>query len=137
MKAKHRCILYAVYVVFGAVLCVLAYFNVVPEALRTYLSSFGFVLLVVGLVKLLRFRSIMTDADKAREFDARMSEERTIFLVGKARSIVLYTSLFVQIVAAVVFQIMDQPLVSQVLCYLTALQGVGYFLIWRYLDHKY
>lgn len=137
MSTKRRFVLYVIYAILGVALITVANFVNMSQSLQTYLASFGTALLAIGVIKMLRFRAILADQEKAREYDTRMTEERTVFLVRRARSIVFYVSLMVQLLLAVVFQLLDQPVISQVFCYLTAAQGIGYFIVWRYLDSKY
>lgn len=137
MSTKRRFVLYVIYAILGVALITVANFVNMSQSLQTYLASFGTALLAINVIKMLRFRAILADQEKAREYDTRMTEERTVFLVRRARSIVFYVSLMVQLLLAVVFQLLDQPVISQVFCYLTAAQGIGYFIVWRYLDSKY
>ena len=93
----------------------------------SYISGFGGGLTAVGLVRLLRVRRLSRDPEKAADYDASLKDERTAYVANKARSMTFFICVYVQLAAALLaILVFEQPLVGQVLCGLTCLQGLLY-----------
>ena len=98
-----------------------------------WLSSFGSAIAVVGAARLLRVY-----LDKAADYDASLTDERTAYVANKARSMALYICIYVQLAAALAaILIFKQTLVGQVLCALTCLQTLVYTGCFWYYNRKY
>ena len=92
-----------------------------------WLSSFGSAIAVVGAARLLRVYRLTRDPDKAADYDASLTDERTAYVANKARLAALYICIYVQLAAALsAILIFRQTLVGQVLCALTCLQTLVY-----------
>ena len=101
----------------------------------SYISGFGGGLTAVGLVRLLRVRR---DPEKAADYDASLTDERTVYISNKARSMTFFICVFVQVAASMLaILVFDQVLVGQVLCGLTCLQGLLYTVFYWHYDKVY
>lgn len=104
----------------------------------SYISGFGGALMGVGAARLLRVRRLSRDPEKAADYDASLTDERTVYISNKARSMTFFICVFVQVAASMLaILVFDQVLVGQVLCGLTCLQGLLYTVFYWYYDKVY
>ena len=104
----------------------------------SYISGFGGALMGVGAARLLRVRRLSRDPEKAADYDASLTDERTVYISNKARSMTLFICVFVQLAASMLaILVFDQVLVGQVLCGLTCLQGLLYTVFYWHYDKVY
>ena len=104
----------------------------------SYISGFGGALMGVGAARLLRVRRLSRDPEKAADYDASLTDERTVYISNKARSMTFFICVFVQVAAAMLaILVFDQVLVGQVLCGLTCLQGLLYTVFYWHYDKVY
>lgn len=104
----------------------------------SYISGFGGALMGVGAARLLRVRRLSRDPEKAADYDASLTDERTVYISNKARSMTLFICVFVQVAASMLaILVFDQVLVGQVLCGLTCLQGLLYTVFYWHYDKVY
>ena len=105
---------------------------------ETEYGGFGGGLTAVGLVRLLRVRRLSRDPEKAADYDASLKDERTAYVANKARSMAFFISIYVQLAAGLLaILVFDRPLVGQVLCGLTCLQGLLYTVFYWHYDKVY
>lgn len=104
----------------------------------SYISGFGGALMGVGAARLLRVRRLSRDPEKATDYDASLTDERTVYISNKARSMTFFICVFVQVAASMLaILVFDQVLVGQVLCGLTCLQGLLYTVFYWHYDKVY
>ena len=102
----------------------------------SYISGFGGALMGVGAARLLR--RLSRDPEKAADYDASLTDERTVYISNKARSMTFFICVFVQVAASMLaILVFDQVLVGQVLCGLTCLQGLLYTVFYWHYDKVY
>ena len=103
-----------------------------------YVSGFGGGLVGVSIARLLRVRRLSRDPERAADYDASLTDERTVYISNKARSMTFFICVFVQVAASMLaILVFDQVLVGQVLCGLTCLQGLLYTLLYWHYGRKY
>lgn len=137
MKLKEQKKLGILYLVLGTVLFLVGLLTDADEK-TNWLSSFGSAIAVVGAARLLRVYRLTRDPDKAADYDASLTDERTAYVANKARSMALYICIYVQLAAALAaILIFKQTLVGQVLCALTCLQTLAYTGCFWYYNRKY
>lgn len=130
---------------YGIILIII---GVVLEALFIILQEFsykggvicgmGSCFIFIGLIYLLRYKRLSKNAEKAADYDAAVTDERSAFIVSKSRSITFYICIFVQLVAGLVCMFfLDQKLIGQVLTYLTCFQCLLYYVVLIILNKKY
>ena len=104
----------------------------------SYISGFGGALMGVGAARLLRVRRLSRDPEKAGDYDASLKDERTAYVANKARSMAFFISIYVQLAAGLLaILVFDRPLVGQVLCGLTCLQGLLYTVFYWHYNNVY
>ena len=107
-------------------------------ASTSYVCGFGGGLAGVGIARLLRVRRLSRDPERAADYDASLTDERTVYISNKARSMTLFICVFVQLAASMLaILVFDQVLVGQVLCGLTCLQGLLYTILYWHYGRKY
>ena len=107
-------------------------------ASASYVSGFGGGLAGVGIARLLRVRRLSRDPERAADYDASLTDERTAYVANKARSMTFFICVYVQLAAALLaILVFEQPLVGQVLCSLTCLQGLLYTVFYWHYDKVY
>ena len=137
MKLKEQKKLSILYLVLGAVLFLVGLLTDADEKMN-WLSSFGSAIAVVGAARLLRVYRLTRDPDKAADYDASLKDERTAYVANKARSMTFFICVYVQLAAALLaILVFEQPLVGQVLCGLTCLQGLLYTVFYWHYDKVY
>lgn len=104
----------------------------------SYISGFGGALMGVGAARLLRVRRLSRDPEKAADYDASLTDERTVYISNKARSMTFFICVFVQVAASMLaILVFDQVLVGQVLCGLTCLQSLLYTVFYWHYNNVY
>ena len=137
MKLKEQKKLGILYLVLGAVLFLIGLLTDADEK-TNWLSSFGSAIAVVGAARLLRVYRLTRDPDKAADYDASLTDERTAYVANKARSMAFFISIYVQLAAGLLaILVFDRPLVGQVLCGLTCLQSLLYTVFYWHYDKVY
>ena len=137
MKLKDQKKLGILYLVLGAALFLVGLLTDAGEK-TNWLSSFGSAIAVVGAARLLRVYRLTRDPDKAADYDASLTDERTAYVANKARSMAFFISIYVQLAAGLLaILVFDRPLVGQVLCGLTCLQSLLYTVFYWHYDKVY
>ena len=102
------------------------------------LCGMGSTFILIGLIYLLRVRRLSKDAEKAADYEASITDERTAFIVSKARSVTFYICIFAQLIAGLVCMfLLDQRLIGEVLTFLTCFQCLLYYVILVILNKKF
>ena len=108
------------------------------EHMGDFYSGLGCGLFICGAVRLLRVYRLSRDPEKAADYDASLKDERTAYVANKARSMTFFICVYVQLAAALLaILVFEQPLVGQVLCGLTCLQGLLYTVFYWHYDKVY
>ena len=103
-----------------------------------YISGVGVGLMAAGLVRLLRVHRLSRDPSYAEEYEASLTDERTVYVANKARSMTFFVSIYAQIIAGLLaLWVFDQPRVGQALVGLTSLQGFLNAGLYWYYNRKY
>ena len=125
-------------IIFGAALEVLFLILQNFDYKGGVLCGLGSSFIVIGLLYLLRYRRLSKNAEKAADYDASVTDERTAFIVSKARSVTFYICIFAQLIAGLVCMLfLDQRAIGEVLTFLTCFQCLLYYVILVILNRKY
>lgn len=137
MKLKEQKKLGILYLALGAVLFLVGLLTDAAKKRTGFLRSQRHCRCRRG-ARLLRVYRLTRDPDKAADYDASLTDERTAYVANKARSMALYICIYVQLAAALAaILIFKQTLVGQVLCALTCLQTLVYTGCFWYYNRKY
>ena len=133
-QKKYGIILIAVGIVLEALFLIFQGINYEGGVLCGMGSTF----IIIGLIYLLRVRRLSKDAEKAADYEASITDERTVFIVSKARSVTFYICIFAQLIAGLVCMfLLDQRLIGEVLTFLTCFQCLLYYVILVILNKKF
>ena len=83
-KIKMRMFVMAVYIVIGAVMCVLGYGGITES---DYVATWGTALFVCGIFKIIQYAMLMKNTEKMQKLAIAEKEERNIMIYEKARSL--------------------------------------------------
>ena len=98
-------------------------------------SGFATGFLAVGAAKLLRAGRLGKDPEKAADYEAAMKDERTMLIVRKARSTILYYSIFLELlIGLVAIYVFDQKLLGGVMMGLVCLQTFSFTVLYWYYN---
>ena len=144
MKAiKTRIKFYIVYMIVGIVLmflpaiCAAAGYTVSDYGTGT-LSGIGGALVALSIIRLVQYGRMSKDHERAENWDNAAHEERTEFIVNKARAWTFYVSVFVELaIAMLAIFALDQKLLGQAFMLLACFQCFLSFILYRVLNNKY
>jgi len=102
------------------------------------LSGISACFIVMGFVRLLRYKRIQKNPDAASEYEAAYTDERLAYVANKARAMTFYIFIFVQLIGGLIaLYVFREKLLGMVLCYLTSLQCLTYVVLYRIYGKKY
>lgn len=131
MKKDKRIIVSVMWVIIGAVLIYLAFAGKVDA----FWNGMGSGLLVVGIIQLLRFYRFHKNAAYREKIELEISDERNIFIRGKAWAWTGYLFVIISAVSSIVFKIIEQELLSMAasgaVCLILILYWVSYIILKR------
>ncbi len=103
-----------------------------------YVSAAGFGFMGAGTLYLLRMCRLSRDPGYAEEYEASLTDERTVYVANKARSMTFFVSFYAQLVAGLLaLWVFDQPRIGQALIGLTSVQGFLNVGLYWYYNKKY
>ena len=115
--------------VAGLVLMGLGFAEIVDE----FWSGMGSALLVIGIIRLLRFYRLKKNDSYREKMETAVTDERNQFIRVKAWSWAGYLFIMVSAVATIIFRVLDQELLSQfagyTVCLLLVLYWGSYFVL--------
>ena len=96
-------------------------------------SGMGSALLVIGIIRLLRFYRLKKNDAYREKMETAVTDERNQFIRAKAWSWAGYLFIMVSAVATIIFRILGQDLLCQVasgaVCLMLVLYWVSYFIL--------
>ena len=109
----------------------------IAEIVDEFWSGMGSALLVVGIIRLLRFYRLKKNDAYREKMETAQTDERNQFIRAKAWSWAGYLFIMVTAVATIIFRILGQELLSQVASYSVCLMLVLYWVSYFVLKKKY
>lgn len=126
------------FLIVGVVLAVLSALIAEDSFQSGVLAGLSTVLILASFIRLFQLRKLLKNPAKAAEWLAYQKEERTIFIVNRARSVTFYISIFAELTASLVCAFaLDQRLLSQVFSYLACAQCVLYLILFKIYSKRY
>ena len=107
------------------------------EVVDEFWSGMGSALLVIGIIRLLRFYRLKKNDTYREKMETAVTDERNQFIRMKAWSWAGYLFIMVTAVATIIFRILGQELLSQVASYSVCLMLVLYWVSYFVLKKKY
>ena len=116
-------------IVAGLALIGLGFVEVVDE----FWSGMGSALLVIGIIRLLRFYRLKKNESYREKMETAVTDERNQFIRMKAWSWAGYLFIMVSAIATIIFRVLGQDLLCQVasgaVCLMLVLYWVSYFVL--------
>ena len=109
----------------------------IAEIVDEFWSGMGSALLVVGIIRLLRFYRLKKNDAYREKMETAQTDERNQFIRAKAWSWAGYLFIMVTAVATIIFRILGQELLSQFCSYAVCLMLVLYWVSYFVLRKKY
>ena len=107
------------------------------EIVDEFWSGMGSALLVVGVIRLLRFYRLKKNDTYREKMETAATDERYQFIRMKAWSWAGYLFIMVIAIATIIFRILGQELLSQFCSYAVCLMLVLYWVSYFVLRKKY
>ena len=107
------------------------------EIVDEFWSGMGSALLVIGVIRLLRFYRLKKNDGYREKMETAQTDERNQFIRMKAWSWAGYLFIMVSAIATIIFRILGQELLSQFASYSVCLMLVLYWVSYFVLKKKY
>ena len=107
------------------------------EIVDEFWSGMGSALLVIGIIRLLRFYRLKKNDGYREKMETAQTDERNQFIRMKAWSWAGYLFIMVTAIATIILRILGQDLLSQVASYSVCLMLVLYWVSYFVLKKKY
>ena len=133
-KLKQRLYIAVSYIIIGLVL-------IVADALNHFdnyfFFSFGFTLLIMGIVRIFRYRKITADDQSIRKQELAETDERNRMIAERAKSWTFSFSILIAGVVVIVLSLLGYHDAAQPFAWYTCGQVVLYWVFWFILGKKY
>lgn len=133
-KLKTRLYLAIAYIVIGALIVLVAN---IYNAADSFFSTFGLVLAVCGVVRIRNHFIITKDEESIRKQEITETDERTVMIVHKARSMTFILYVMVSCVAVIALMIAGQEQMAQLISYSVCILIAIYWACYLYFKKKY
>ena len=128
-KLKQRLHIAYVYIALGIILIGISF---LVKSNNSFISSFGFVIIIMGLVRIRNYRIITKSEESIRKQEIAESDERTITIINKAKSAAFATCIMLFCVASIVLSFLGMHELSKWMgipvCVLVVLYLIFYFV---------
>lgn len=131
---ESRMVWYSALLFIGAALFILAEFM---EVLDNFWSGMGLGFVVVSGLRLVQIARYKNNDAYAKKITVENNDERNQFLATKARSTTFYYSILLEGLAIVIFYILKNSDVAQVISMVLCGQLIIYWVSYAFLKSKY
>ncbi|MBO5322010.1 MAG: hypothetical protein J6B22_05335 [Clostridia bacterium] len=129
-KLRVRLFIAIGYIVLG--LAMIIAFNIIKTE-NNFFSSFGFALVVIGIVQIRNYRIITKDEESIRKREIAESDERNISIANKAKSYAFAIYVVVACVSVILLEIANKTdlaiILSATVSLLILVYWISYFII--------
>ena len=122
-----------VLLIAGFALACLGFVEIVDE----FWSGMGSALLVMGIIRLLRFYRLKKNDNYREKMETAVTDERNQFIRMKAWSWAGYLFIMVSAIATIIFKVLGHDLLCQVASFAVCLMLVLYWISYFVLKKKY
>ena len=133
-KMKMRMATMIIYVIIGAVLCVIGYTGIVEN---DYAISWGTALVVCGLVKIIQYILLMRNPEKMEQRAIAEKDERNIMIWEKSRSLAFTVYVMASAIAVIVLYLLNFEFAGQIVAYTVCGFLVIYLICCAIIRRKY
>lgn len=131
-KLKKRLNLGIAYIVIGVLMIASGF---VLENTDTFISSFGFALALMGVVRIRNYKLITRNDDTIRKQEIAETDERNIALANKARSWAFFLYVMGASILVIILQFTPMrdtaTLIAYTVCILVVLYWISYWVLRR------
>ena len=128
-KLKSRLNIGIGYIVTGIILIILSITKVIENE---YLESFGIVLAVMGILRIIQYKRITKNNETIRNREIAETDERNIAIIHKSKSMAFGLYMLIACVLVIVFEIMGRAEYSNIMALnifgLVFLYWISYFI---------
>ena len=129
-KLKIRLFIAIGYIILGLVM--IAAFNII-ETENNFLSSFGFALVVIGIVHIRNYIMITKNEETIKKRQIAETDERNIAIANKAKSVSFIIYVILASVSVIVLELLNKTqlaiILSGTICVLILIYWVSYWII--------
>ncbi len=129
-KLKIRLFVAISYIILGVAM--IAVFNIIKTE-NNFLSSFGFALVVIGIVRIRNYFLITKDEETIIKRQIAENDERNISIANKAKSISFYFYIIITSVLVIILQLLNKTqlavILSGTVCVLILIYWISYWII--------
>lgn len=129
-KLRVRLYLALSYIVIG--LAMIIAFNVIKTE-NDFLSSFGFALFVIGIVRIRQYRLITKDEETITKRQISETDERNISIQNKAKSVSFIVYVFLASVSVIILELLNKTylaiILSSTIWVLVLIYWISYFIL--------
>ena len=133
-KMKMRIVTMVVYIIIGAVMCVIGYTGMVKN---DYVITLGAALAVCGIVKIIQLALIMRNPEKMEERAIAEKDERNIMIWEKARSLAFTVYIMAAGIAVIALFLLNMEFAGQLVAYTVCGFVVIYLICCAIIRRKY
>lgn len=129
-KLKTRLYVAISYIVIGAVMIAVSF---ITKTTNEFVSSFGFALLVIGIVRIRNHFIITKNDETIKKQQIAETDERNISIANKAKSLSFRLYVFAASIAVIVLQFLEMSELASIIgftvCALILIYWISYFII--------
>lgn len=129
-KLKIRLFTAISYTILG--LSMIIIFNII-ETENSFLSSFGFALIIIGIAKIRNYILITKDEETIKKCEITETDERNICIANKAKSVSFIVYVILACISVVILEILNKhhlaTILSSTVCVLILIYWISYWII--------
>lgn len=104
---------------------------------KSEFQSMGIAMLVVSLIKLVKFIKLYKNKEEAEKFINLQNDERTIFISRKSYASMFWISIYIEFIVSLYFSFANQQNISNILYYIICIQLLASVGIYYYNNKRY
>ena len=132
-KLKSRLNIAIIYVVFGVVMIASTF---ITKTDNSFISSFGFAMVIMGMIRIRNYRIITKDETTIRKQQIIETDERNISIVHKAKSAAFAVYTFILGAAVIVLSFIGMHEVAKWVAYSVCLLVIIYWICYFIYQKK-
>ena len=124
-KLKSRLSIAIIYIVLGIMMIAAAFMT---KTENDFISSFGFAMVIMGIVRIRNYRMITKDEDTIRKQQIIETDERNISIIHKAKSAAFSIYTFISGIAVIILSFLSLHEAAKWIAYSVCLLIVIYWI---------
>ena len=132
-KLKSRFNIAVIYIVLGTVMVASTF---ITKTDNSFISSFGFAMVIMGIVRIRNYRMITKDEDTIRKQQIIETDERTVSIIHKAKSAAFSIYIFILGLAVIVLSFFSMHEAAKWIAYSVCLLIVIYWICYFVYQRK-